>query len=147
MGPPDAFDPQYLALDCERQAKGIMRPASDGSRRRTSLEPYVSVSLPWFNVAARASKSAATLATALLIYRAALLQRTLEPRMPTQALRGAGVGSDARRRALRALTNAGLIETEPRTGKSPNVRVCCPWLEAHLESRGTTDHRRVSRRV
>jgi hypothetical protein len=89
--------------------------------------------MEWFAAAARADKrTPAALATAACLHRAAMMQGTLTPVMPTKALKLCGVSLDARRCALGALTSAGLVILKPRRHRSPQVTVICAWLDEHL---------------
>ena len=106
-------------------------------RARCRPQAYIAVPLEWFNRAAQASpRSPAALATGLLLYRAAMMQRTRSPRMPTKSLQEAGISLDARRRALAALERANLVELKARPHRSPRVTVLCPWLEQYLHETG-----------
>jgi hypothetical protein len=134
------FDPERLALhpgEAGKLERAHQAKAQRRKRPRFQPEAYAQVPLDWFYAAARAMpRSPAALATGTLLYRAAMMQHTRTPRMPTKALREAGVSLDARRRALEALEAAGLVGLEPRPNKSPRVTIRCPWLEEYLGTGG-----------
>ena len=65
------------------------------------------------------------------------MQKTTRPRMPTKALKAYGINRQVRRRALHALSEAGLISLETRANKNPSVQIHCVWLREREQSAAT----------
>ena len=126
----DRFDPAHLAVD-----PGAINSSRTAKRKKLSTRPnlYIQVPVEWHRRAVEACRSAKGLATALLIYRAAVTRRTLSPKMPTKALKDHGINRQIRRRALVDLADAGLIELEPRPNKNPRITIRCEWLMEEVQ--------------
>ena len=132
----DPFDPKGLEIDAE------FPPTKDAAKqkkpKRGKPPAYVQTEIEWFKravVVSRTARSSTALAIGQMLYRSAMLQKTLTPTMPTKAIKECGIDRQARRRALSKLADAGLIYVEPRSGKNPQITIRCAWLEAHLGER------------
>lgn len=139
MGTVHPFNPNNLRL-APGEANRLNQTARQKRKpKRPRPAKYVQVEMEWFTRAASvamASRSPAALIIAQLLYRAAFMDGTLTPTMPTKALNDAGVTPGARRRGLKALAEAGLVTLDPRPNKNPRVTVCCDWLQDYMGGKG-----------
>jgi len=123
----DPFDPRHLAANDDFVVANAQARRSK-SERGTPDGGYIRIPLAWHRLAVAACGSAQQLACAELLYRAAVIQRTTTPTMPTEALKEYGIDRQVRRRTLDALEAAGLVAVERRANRNPRVTIRCGWF-------------------
>jgi len=90
--------------------------------KREKKEPFAKVPLRWAAVAARATKTTKCLVWIELLHMAWRKGSPTFP-LPCGKLEKRGVSRETRRRALRELETAGLIQVEWKHGKTPVVTI------------------------
>jgi len=96
-------------------------PKSKTSRERIQGEEFLAgpIRIPWLEVAAKLPGAAFQIAVLLRHHKN--LKRTDTVKLSNKAVEQFGVSPDAKRRALIALQDAGLITMSSATGRSPIV--------------------------
>jgi hypothetical protein len=109
---------RYIVRHGRRIAIKTMETGVEPKRRQ--VDPFVKVPLRWIELAAKATRSPATLILIELLYTAWRMKSSTIP-FPSVKLNQRGASREIKRRVLRDLEQARLITAERRSHKAPLV--------------------------